>query len=256
MPARPGLVGMLHLPPLPGSPTWQGQALAQLAEIAVEDGRVLAEAGFDALLLQNSLDRPTRTRVDAASVAQMTAIAVQVRAACSLPLGINLHKNDGPSAMAVAAAVGAEFVRVKVHTGAVLSAEGLVTGCAPETLALRRRLDAQVEVWADVHELTSRPLAGDDFRAAAIDAADFGAADVLIVTRPTVAEACERIAELRSVLPAVPLVIGGGVDAQTVDMALACSEGVIVGRSLKDDARIGARPRPDLARRFVQAAKG
>lgn len=250
-----GLIGMIHLPALPGTALHARQSMDELTELALGDAQVLADAGFDALLLQNSLDRPTREVVDAACVAQMTAIAVRVRAACPLPLGINIHKNDGPSAVAVAAAAGASFVRVKVHTGAVLSAEGVVTGCAHETLALRRRLEASLDVWADVHELTSRPLAGDDFAVAAIDAADFGAADVLIISRPTVAAACQRIAELREVLPTTPFVIGGGVDVDTAREALRGSDGVIVGRALKADSQVGGRPGREKAGRFVQAAR-
>lgn len=232
---------MLHLPGLPGTPGHSGHSVDELAERAAVDALILAEAGFDRVLLQNSLDRPTRERVDVATVAQLAVIGAAVRQRCPIPLGINLHKNDGPAAIAVAHAVGAAFVRVKVYTGAVLSAEGLVEGCAAETLAIRRRLGAEIDIWADVHELTSRPLEGDDLESAAVDAAEFGAADALILTRPTVVETLEVIEQLRRRLPSTPLLVGGGVDAATVVDAIAYSDGVIVGRALKGDGAIGSR---------------
>lgn len=251
-----GLVGMVHLPALPGTAAHRGESVDELAALAVADARVLAQSGFSALLLQNSLDRPTRTVVDKVCVAQMAVIAGSVGRACDLPLGINLHKNDGPGAMAVAAAVGASFIRVKVHTGAVISAEGVVTGCAVETLAVRRRLGCRVQIWADVHELTSRPLAGDDFGAAAVDAADFGAADALIITRPTVEESCDRIAHLRDVVSGIPLLVGGGTDRSNIATALVGSDGVIVGRSMKAEGSIDGPIDPRRATEIVEAAHG
>lgn len=251
----PGLVGMIHLPGLPGTPQHEGESLDDLIELALSDAACLTEAGFDALLLQNSLDRPTVAKVDAAAVAQMSVIAAAVSGSCSLPLGVNVHKNDGPAAIAIAHAAKATFVRVKVHTGTVISAEGLVTGCAHDTLALRRRLGADIEVWADVHELTSRPLAGDDLESAAVDAATFGAADALIITRPTVEESLAQIRRLRERVPGVALVVGGGVDATTVAQSIGAGDAVIIGRALKGDGSIDGRVDLDMARSMVQAAK-
>jgi len=215
---------------------------------------VLAEAGFDAVLLQNSLDRPTRERVDATTIAQLTRVGVAVAEATDLALGINLHKNDGPGTMAVAAAIGASFVRVKVHTGVVLSAEGLVSGVAEETLAVRQRLGAEIAIWADVHDPTSRPLAGDTLRSAAVDAVDFGAADVLVITQSTVAESCAAIADLRSAVSGTPLVIGGKTTHATIADAMHGADGVIVGSALKETPGIRGEVSVEVARRLVTAA--
>ena len=47
---RPALIGMVHLDPLPGSPASQ-RPLGRIIDRAREDARVLAEAGFDALMV-------------------------------------------------------------------------------------------------------------------------------------------------------------------------------------------------------------
>jgi predicted TIM-barrel enzyme len=79
--------------------------------------------------------------VDPWTVAAMTAIAGAVRAAApELELGINVLRNDALAALAVAAAVGARFIRVNVHTGAMVTDQGLIEGRARETVLLRRRL--------------------------------------------------------------------------------------------------------------------
>jgi membrane complex biogenesis BtpA family protein len=253
-PAGPRLIGMVHLPALPGSPAGRGGRLEEIVTAAVRDAVTLHDAGFDAVLIQNSLDRPTRTRADAATVAQLTAVSLAVKSAIPLPIGINIVKNDGPGAVAVAAAVGAEFVRVKVLTGSVLSAEGVIQGCAWETLALRDRLGADVGVWADVYEPTSRPLLAGDLRAAAVDAVDFGQADALIITQPTAERSLESIGQLRAGLPATPMVIGGRVDASNVRAALAEADSVIVGSALKRPAGIRGPVCAEAAREIADAA--
>ncbi len=245
---------MVHLPALPGSPVHDGTAWEEILTAAQEDGGALERAGFDAVLVQNSLDRPTRERVDVATVAQLTRAACALREACSLPLGVNVHKNDGPAGVAVAAAAGAAFVRVKVHTGAVLSAEGLVQGCAHETLALRRRLGADVAIWADVHDTTSRVMPGDDFVEAAVDAADFGAADALVITSASLEETLSRITALREHLPDTPMVIGGKVTHATVRQAMAGSDSIIVGSALKTTPGIGGHVDAKVAADFIAAA--
>jgi predicted TIM-barrel enzyme len=95
------LVGMLHLPPLPGIPNYRGTPLEKIVEQAVADADTLTAAGFTHLLPQNASDVPAQTTVAAAS---------------PLPLGINVAHNDGPGALAIAYAVGAGFIRVKVRS--------------------------------------------------------------------------------------------------------------------------------------------
>jgi uncharacterized protein len=252
----PRLVGMVHLPALPGRPNHDGRPLGEIAEAAVREAATLEEGGFDAVLLQNSLDRPTRERVDAATVAQLTRIARDIRDATRITLGINVHKNDGPAAIAIAAAAETSFVRVKVHTGAVLSAEGIVTGCAEETLTLRSRLglDHTIEIWADIDDPTSRQLPGDTLERAAVDALDFGAADAVIVTQPTVEDSCRAIERLRDRFPSAAFIIGGKTTHDNIRTALQTADGVIVGSALKTQPGIAGDVDPSIVERFVQAA--
>jgi membrane complex biogenesis BtpA family protein len=245
---------MVHLPALPGTPAGKGTRFADIVDGAVQDAKTLHQAGFDAVLVQNSLDRPTRQRVDAATIAQLTAVCAAVKSEVPLSIGVNIVKNDGPGAVAVAAAVDAEFVRVKILTGGVLSAEGVLQGCSWETLALRDRLGAEVRIWADVYEPTSRPLLPDDLVAAAVDAVDFGLADGLIITQPTAALSIETIRQLRSRLPGTRMVIGGRVDSSNVATALSEVDAVIIGSALKRPAGIRGPVVYEAARQIVEAA--
>jgi len=80
----------------------------------------------------------------------MTAVAAVIDRAVDCPLGINVLRSDASAALSVAAAVGADFVRANVHTGARVTDQGVIEGHAHETLRLRERIDADVAVVADV----------------------------------------------------------------------------------------------------------
>ena len=112
-PQTPVLVGMVHLDPLPGAPEFGGDMDAVVAR-AEADASVLAEAGFDAVMVENFYDAPFyKDRLPPETVAGLTRCAMAVRAvAPGLRLGINALRNDGCAALGIAAAVGAEFIRV------------------------------------------------------------------------------------------------------------------------------------------------
>ncbi|HSO31579.1 MAG TPA: BtpA/SgcQ family protein, partial [Labilithrix sp.] len=154
------LVGVIHLPALPGSPR-AALGAAECARSAADDARALAAAGYDAIIVENFGDTPFfAARVPAVTVAAVTACAVAVRAAApAVALGINILRNDAESALSVAVCTGASFVRINVHTGARVTDQGLVQGEAATTLRLRRALGAEgVAIWADVDVKHSAPL--------------------------------------------------------------------------------------------------
>src|SRR4029079_17181495 len=99
----------------------------------LRDANLLAEGGVHGLMIENFGDTPFFPgRVPAHVVAHMTAIAADVRRATpKLPLGINVLRNDGLSALAVAHAVGASYIRVNVPCGARGADQGLPHGIAP-----------------------------------------------------------------------------------------------------------------------------
>lgn len=160
--AIPSLVGVIHLPALPGSPRYRGD-LRALAESAARDARVLADAGWDAVVIENFGDAPFEPKaVPPVTVAALTRCALAVReAAPKLALGINVLRNDAMAALAVAVAVDASFIRVNVHIGARVTDQGIVEGRAHETVRARQALRAEgIALFCDVdvkHSARSAP---------------------------------------------------------------------------------------------------
>src|SRR5947209_4747086 len=131
--AKP-IIGMLHLPPLPGTPRY-ALPIAQILEHVLRDADALSTGGVHGLMLENFGDVPFFPgRVGSETIAAMTAIAVEVRKRFALPLGINVLRNDGCSALAIAAAVGASFIRVNVLCAARVTDQGIIQGIAHHLL--------------------------------------------------------------------------------------------------------------------------
>jgi len=252
------VIGMVHLPSLPGSPRWDG-SMARVVASALADARALIEGGVDALLVENFGDAPfTPGRVEPATVAAMSVVAAEVRRALpGAPLGVNVLKNDARAALAVAAAVGAEFIRVNVHAGAVLADQGIVQSDAYGTLRDRRLLGVDVAIFADVGGKHAVPLAPVELEQTARDLVHRSLADALVVSGPATGQATPlaEVKRVRSAVPNVPLLIGSGVTAETAAELLSVADGLIVGTSVKRDGDV-ERP-VDRARveKLVAAAR-
>jgi membrane complex biogenesis BtpA family protein len=255
-PGRRTLIGMLHLPPLPGSALHDGTPLETIERRTAAEAAALAEVGFDALMIQNTGDGPPGKDADLATVAHMAVIARAVRDAVPLPLGVNVLKNGVETAFAVASAVGATFVRIKVYVGAVIGSEGIVEGRALAALSERRRLGlGTAAIFADLHDRTSRPIVDVPIDELASWAVRHGHADALVVTGRDPAESLALLGHLRDAEPSVPLIVGGGATPHNVGELLDHADGIIVGRALKDVPDFGAPISVDRARSFVAAAR-
>lgn len=251
------IVGMLHVPALPGSPRYDS-TLVQITEAVLADVSALAGAGLDALMLENFGDIPFYPgRVPAHTVAFLAALAKDVRNATKLPLGINVLRNDALSALAVAAATGASFIRVNVFTAARLTDQGIIEGVAHEILRYRQTLGAAISIFADVDVKHSAPLAARSLREEVEDTVHRGLADAIIVSgagtgKPTRLDDVQRAKEAGA---ACPVFVGSGVDAGNVAETLQYADGVIVGTALKKEGCTTAPVDPGLAAGFVEAAR-
>ncbi|MBU0718792.1 MAG: BtpA/SgcQ family protein, partial [Planctomycetes bacterium] len=136
---NPSLIGVIHLPALPGAPGHQ-LSMGEIVERALRDTEILERASFDAVIVENFGDVPfSGTAAGPASIAALAVVAERVRRASRLQLGINVLRNDALAAMGIAAATGASFIRVNVHTGVYATDQGLIEGHADQTLRYRKQ---------------------------------------------------------------------------------------------------------------------
>jgi len=236
------VVGMLHAPPLPGSPRFAG-SFNDVRDTVLRDAQALATGGVNGLMLENFGDAPFFPgRVPVETVTHLTALAAMVRANVDLPLGINVLRNDGRSAIAVARAVGASFVRINVLCGAAVTDQGVVQGVAHDVLRLRKQLDAtDIRILADVRVKHAAPLAARPLADEVADLLHRGGADAVIVSGGATGAGVD-VDELKVVKAAAgdaSVYIGSGANVDTVaSLANAGADGFIVGTSIKRDGRV------------------
>jgi hypothetical protein len=251
------IIGVVHLPPLPGSPRWSGD-FASVLDHAKRDAEALAVGGVDGIIVENFGDAPMRKgAVGPETVASMTLAVEAVKRVTELPLGINVLRNDARSALAIAYATGARFIRVNVHTGAMVTDEGIIEGEADVTLRYRRELGADVRIFADVLVKHAVPLGDQDLWHAARTVRERGLADAAIVSGPMTGEPTS-LDDVRTVKDAVsdaPVLIGSGADESNIEKLLEIADGAIVGTSLKKDGRVENPVDTERVRRIVDLVR-
>ncbi len=248
------LFGVVHLRPLPGSPRWAGDLDAVL-RFAVNDAKAYARGGAHALFIENFGDVPfTKGSVGPETVAVMAAAGRAVGNAVGLPIGFNVLRNDARAALALCAACHGSFIRVNVHTGAMLTDQGIIEGNAFETLRLRRQLCPETLIFADVHVKHAVPLGNWSIADSARDAVERGLADALIVSGSGTGIAADvaDLERVRSICPKTKLLLGSGVTVENLPDYLPLADGFIVGTSLKVDGKVG---NPVAPRRVAALAK-
>ncbi len=256
MPATlPIIIGMTHLAPLPGSPRYGG-TMDDVRSAMFADARALADAGFHGVMVENFGDAPFFPgRAPAATVAAMAALLADLRREIDLPVGVNVLRNDGQSALAIAAATEAAFIRVNVLTGARLTDQGVVQGIAHDLLRDRAALRAErVAIVADVNVKHSAPLADRDLAEQVADLVERGGADGVVVSGSGTGRPADmtELRQVRSAAGDTPVYLGSGATADNLADYLPHLDGLIVGTAIKRNGRPAAPVDPDRARAFMQ----
>lgn len=236
---EPAAVGMIHLHPLPGSPRWAGD-MESVITAALTDTEALVGGGLNAVMIENYHDIPFFSgRVPTETVAAMAVLVQAVgNSFPGLMTGVNVLRNDVESALGIAAATGARFVRVNIHTGTAVTDQGTIEGRAWNTLRRRRELGITVGILADVRVKHSRPLVDRPLAEEVRDLRLRGLADGVIVTGVATGAGTDpnEVAMVREAAPDCPVLVGSGVTPATVGDFLPHADGFIVGSSLQESA--------------------
>jgi len=229
------VIGVIHLQPLPGSPRWGG-SLKSLIDFAIADAKAYQRGGVDAVIIENFGDAPfTKANVGPETIAAMSAAGSAVRDAVKVPMGFNVLRNDARAALALCAACGGSFIRVNVHTGAMLTDQGIIEGDAYGTLRYRERICPSASIFADVHVKHAVPLGNFEIEDSAHDTLERGLADALIISGTGTGRVAD-MADVRRVREAcltAKILLGSGITVGNIREFLRYADGVIVGTSVK-----------------------
>jgi len=235
-----GLIGMVHVGALPGTPG-SGESVDALAEAAVREAIVLESSGFDAVIVENMHDRPYvhGERLGPEVTASMAWILGRVVGAVRIAVGVQILSGGNPQAIAVAHATGASFIRCEGFVFAHVADEGVLGEAeAGPLLRYRRMIGAdRVKVLADVKKKhASHAITGDLTIGQTARAAEFFGADGLVVTGEVTGDPVQPD-HLREVgaSTGVGVVVGSGVTPANAGSLLDDADGLIVGSWIKHE---------------------
>ncbi len=252
------LVGMIHVGALPGTPRGT-EPVGVIAAHAVAEARLLIDMGFDAVIVENMHDVPyMRREVGPEIVAGMTIVAGAIRDAVDTPLGVQILAGANRAALAVAHAIGAQFIRAEGFVFASVADEGLIDEAdAGPLLRYRKQIGAEeVRVICDIKKKhNSHALTADVGLAETARAAEFFGADGVIVTGVATGRAANmddvRVARQATRLP---LAVGSGVTPDNIREMFEYADAVIVGSWYKHRGDWRHGPDPMRVKEIVAAA--
>lgn len=254
------VIGVIHLLPLPGSYSFNGD-LDEVLMRAEQEAMALVSGGANGIIFENFFDAPfARDRVDVATACAMTMCGKRIVDAVNVPVGVNVLRNDVISALGVAQAIGAKFVRVNVLSGAMLTDQGIIQGDARAVMNYRRQLMAvdKIKIFADVMVKHAYPLSSSlEIKQVAKETVERARADGIIVSgvgtgsEPDI----DDLKAVKQATPESPLLVGSGATVDNVDKLLKFADGIIVGTSIKRKGIVDNPVDVDRVRMLVEASR-
>ena len=193
------------------------------------------------MFIENFGDVPfTKGNVGPETIASMAAAGCAVREAIRLPIGFNVLRNDARAALALCSACDGSFIRVNVHSGAMLTDQGVIEGNAFDTLRYRKQVCPEAAIFADVHVKHAVPLGDWTIEDSARDTLERGLADAVIVSGLGTGMAADAVdvERARQACPSAKILLGSGTTLGNLSDFLPLADGFIVGSSLKKDGKL------------------
>jgi len=233
------VIGMIHLPPMPGTPFHQKGSFADARDTAFRSAEALHAGGADGCLVQ-TVDRvyPLGDECDPARLAALTLITrgIVERTGPGFHVGLHILRNALSASLAIAKVAGGSFVRAGALVGRTLSSAGLVESDPHAVMNYRAKLDAwDVTMIAEIHSMHYRwhgehKLVGEIAR----QAMQAGANGVCLCD-PNEAKTFALIDQVRSSAPNALILLGGYTSHANAQRLLVYTDGAFVGSCLEPE---------------------
>lgn len=225
--AKKPLIGMIHLPALPGYPSHPG--MEKVIEKALKDLATLEAAGFDGALVENDNDQPHQIGVNPMIKKAFKEVMEALIRQAKIPVGMEIIY-DMKATLEVATEVGAQFVRFDVFVDNVQTQWGRIDAQAEEL----KKLKKDIFFMTDIQVKHATMLDKKSIVQSAKESIEQGS-DALIITGTWTGKAphLQDLIDVRKVSGNTPLFIGSGLDQDNANILLEKSDGAIVGTSIK-----------------------
>jgi len=252
------LIGVIHLPPLPGAAGYGG-SMSSIVSKAIAEGVIYKETGFDALIVENTHDAPyLKGHVQPETTASMTVVATALKKELPMPIGVQLLAGANAEALGVALAADLDFIRVEGFVFAHVGDEGIHEACAGELIRRRFYLQAEnIKIFVDIKKKhASHSITEDISLSETAINAEYFKADGVVVTGIKTGHA-PTPSDVRSVKTdvGIPVLVGSGVTAANLKEYARSADALIVGSDCKVEGHWMNEVCPQRCNALVEAAR-
>ena len=234
------LIGVVHLKSLPGSPS-NILKLDEIINIAQQDYNTLKEGGISGVIFENFGDTPfVKDDISKRTLVSFTTVLNNIELNKELSHGINVLRNDGISALSIAEAIEADFIRINVLNNTMFTDQGIIEGKANEIISFKNSLNKDIKIYADVFVKHATPVPGSSIENHAEELLLRAGADKIILTGSGTGKEInfDELAVISKIATPENLVIGSGLNENNIDLIKKYANFSIVGTSLKKDAKV------------------
>ena len=250
--------GVVHLKSLPGSPG-NYLPLDEIIELAQEDVNNLIFGGVDGVIIENFGDTPfVKDDISKRTLASFTTVVENIEYDRDIKVGINVLRNDGISALSIAEATKADFVRINVLNNVMMyTDQGMIEGKAHEIAQFKNSLNKEIEIYADVFVKHAVPPEGSKIENHTEELIHRAGADVVIVTGDGTGHEIniEDLNKVRDIVPQGKLAIGSGVNEENIEQYVDLADILIVGTNFKVDQDVSKRVDQRSVEQLIQMIK-
>ncbi len=248
------IIGMVHLPPLPGAPRYDtAGGIQKLVDWAARDLAALQDGGVDAVMFGNEADLPYVLNAPPEGVAAMTAVVAAVKPELKQPFGVN-YLWDPVATVSIAAATGAQFAR-EIMTGVYASDMGLWEPDCAGALRLRSQVGRDdLQLLFNINAEFASSLDTRPIELRAKSAVFSSLADVICVSGPMTGQGADEsdLRRVKQAIPDTPVFANTGVTIDTVADILSIADGAVVGTHFKQDGNTWNPVDGDRVKRFME----
>jgi len=255
------VIGMLHVPALPGTPA-SSASISEILENVEYETQIYKTCGVDGVILENMHDTPYvhYKDIEPHITACMSVIGARVRAILEpqIPVGVQVLAAANKEALAVAQSAGLQFIRAEGFVFSHVADEGWIDGCAGPLLRYRRQIGAEnVSVFCDIKKKHSaHSVTSDVSIVETAKAAKFFRSDGIIITGNSTGDAAspKEVDLVLKNLPGFPVLVGSGVTASNIS-AFSSANALIIGSEFKVDGNWEKEIDEERVRNVMEVAR-
>jgi membrane complex biogenesis BtpA family protein len=250
------IVGMIALPPLSEYPEFSG--IQSAIDRALRDLETLQIGGVDGVLIENDYDQPHQLNVGPEIVASFRRIAQEVANHSAIPVGVQVLLNDWRASLAIAKAIGAQFVRLDFFVDRSRISAGVIEPEPENVIAYRKTISAEeIALFTDVQVKYSQLLEAGKTLATSTQQAISHGADAIVVTAHITGESptLVRLKEVREAANDFPILIGSGAAPENIRELFQYADGAIVGTSFKNSMAFHESVIFERVKRFMDVVR-